>query len=240
MKIVDKGLLNQIQINKAGHKSENSSITILGSNNKILIESRCSFTNFRLVVRGHGNNIVIKRGAWFLGGAISVTHNCTVAIGERSSFGQRLEIIVDNSSLIIGDDCMVAAGLNIRTSDTHGIYNLEDGQIINKPKNIEIGDYVWLGRDVTVLKGAKIAPCNIIATQSIFTKESQAFECWGGSPAKKLRENVMWSKSGNLEHIADDKYAKLYMEKYGKLAEDDPRFSEKMDESESEVTNSED
>lgn len=220
MKIVDKGVLNTVQINKAGYKVEDSSISILGSNNKIMIESRCSFKNFRLVVRGHGNNITIKRGAWFLGGAISVTSNCTLTIGERSSFGQHLEIIVDNSSLLIGDDCMVAAGLNIRTSDTHGIYDLTSGQAINKPKDIEIGDYVWIGRDVTVLKGSKIAPCNIIATQSIFTKESEAFECWGGSPAKKLRENVMWSKSGNLDNITDDKYAALYMKKYGKMTDE--------------------
>lgn len=214
IKIVDKGVLNQITVNKMGHESVDSSISLFGSNNKVIIESRCSFKNFRLVVRGNGNTITIKRGAWFLGGTISVANNCVLSIGERSSFGQRLEMILDGASVIIGDDCMVAAGLNIRTTDMHGIYSLDDGKIINKPKDVEIGDYVWLGRDVTILKGSKIAPCNIIATQSLFTKMSKPFELWGGIPAQKLRENVMWSKSGSLESITDDKYAKLYMEKY--------------------------
>lgn len=217
IKIVDKGVLNQITVNQMGHESVDSSISLLGSNNKVTIESRCSFKNFRLVVRGHGNIITIKRGAWFLGGTISVANNCVLSIGERSSFGQRLEMVIDGASVIIGDDCLISAGLNVRTTDTHGIYSLDDGKIINKPEDIEIGDYVWLGRDVTILKGAKIAPCNIIATQSLFTKMSEPFELWGGMPAQKLRENVMWSKSGSLENVTDDKYAKLYMEKYGKL-----------------------
>lgn len=217
IKVVDNGVLNQVTVNKIGHESQDSSISIQGSNNKIIIESRCSFKNFRLIVRGHGNTIVIKRGAWFLGGAISVNNNSALTIGERSSFGQRLEMIIDGAAVSIGNDCMVAAGLSIRTSDTHGIYSLDDGKIINKPKDVEIGDYVWLGRDVSILKGAKIAPCNIVVTQSLFNKASAPFELWGGTPAKKLRENVMWSESGNLENISDDKYAKLYMEKYGKL-----------------------
>lgn len=217
IKIVDNGILNQVTVNKMGHESQDSSISISGSNNKVIIESRCSFKNFRLVVRGHGNTIKIKRGAWFLGGVISVANNCTLTIGERSSFGQRLEMTIDCASVTIGDDCLMSAGLNIRTTDTHGIYSLVDGKVINKPKDIEIGDYVWIGRDATILKDAKISPCNIIEAQSLFTGTSQPFELWGGMPAQKLREDVMWSKSGNLDNIINDKYAKLYMQKYGKL-----------------------
>lgn len=217
IKIVDSGVLNQVTVNKMGHESQDSSISISGSNNKIIIESRCSFKNFRLVVRGHGNTIIIKRGAWFLGGVISVANNCMLSIGERSSFGQRLEMTIDGASVIIGDDCLMSAGLNLRTTDTHGIYSLADGKVINKPKDIDIGDYVWVGRDVTILKDTKISPCNIIEAQSLFSGVSQPFELWGGVPAQKLREDVMWSKSGSLGNITEDKYAKLYMQKYGRL-----------------------
>tara|TARA_R110002051_G_scaffold200569_1_gene267409 strand:+ start:10906 stop:11577 length:672 start_codon:yes stop_codon:yes gene_type:complete len=214
IKIQDKGNFNVIKVNKMNHQSDNSSIQVLGNNNTIYIESRCSFKDFRLIVRGDNNSITIKRGVWFLGGAISVASFSKLEIGERSSFGPRLEFVVESAKLNIGDDCMAAAGLTIRTTDTHGIYNLEDGKLINKPRDVTVGDYVWFGKDATVLKGANVGPCNIVAMNSMFTKESGGFEFWGGSPAKKIRSNVMWSKSAHLNNVDDDKYARTYMEKY--------------------------
>lgn len=214
IKIQDKGDFNVIKVNKMNHQSDNSSIQVLGNNNTIYIESRCSFKDFRLIVRGDNNHVVIKRGVWFLGGAISVASFSRLEIGERSSFGPRLEFVIESAAIRIGDDCMAAAGLTVRTTDTHGIYSLEDGKLINKPKNVEIGDYVWFGKNTTVLKGSNIGSCNIIAMESMFTKTSENFELWGGRPAKKIRENVMWSKSAHLTDINKDKYAQNYIEKY--------------------------
>ena len=214
IKIQDKGSFNVVTVNKMNHQSDNSSVQILGNNNTVYIESRCSFKDFRLIVRGDNNHITIKRGVWFLGGAISIASFSTLEVGERSSFGPRLEFVIESAKVSIGDDCMAAAGLTIRTTDTHGIYNLEDGQLINRPKDVMIGDYVWFGKDATVLKGASIGACNIIAMESMFTKKSESFELWGGRPAKKIRDNVMWSKSAHLNSIKDDKYAQKYMSKY--------------------------
>lgn len=214
IKIQDKGNFNVVTVNKMSHQSDNSSIQILGNNNTVYIESRCSFKDFRLIVRGDNNNIIIKRGVIFLGGAISVASFSTLEIGERSSFGARLEFVIESAKVNIGDDCMAAAGLTIRNTDIHGIYNLDNGKLINKPKDIVIGDYVWLNKDVTILKGSRVAACCILDAQSIFGNESKAFEFWSGQPATKIRDNVMWSKSAHLRSVEDDKYAKMYIEKY--------------------------
>ena len=214
IKVQDTGSFNIITVNKLKHKSENSSISILGNNNTINIESRCSFKNFKLIIKGDNNNITFKRGVCFLGGVISIVSFSKLEIGERSTFGPRLEFVIESADLVVGNDCMTAAGLTIRTTDTHGIYNLENGELINRPKDITIGDYVWLGKDVTVLKGSVIGPCNIIAMQSLFSKSSESFELWGGNPAKKIRDNVMWAKSAHLRNINDDKNAQLYLTKY--------------------------
>lgn len=214
IKVKDSGNYNIVKINKMNHQSENSSIQILGNNNTVYIESRCSFKDFRLIVRGDNNHIIIKRGVWFLGGAISIASFSKLEIGERSSFGSRLEFVIESARVSVGDDCMAAAGLTVRTTDTHGIYSLEDGQLINRPKDVMIGDYVWFGKDVTVLKGSKVGACNIITMNSMFTKTSNPFELWGGQPATKIRENVMWSKSAHLNNVENDKYAKLYIDKY--------------------------
>lgn len=214
IKIQDKGSFNTITVNKLKHNSENSSISILGSNNVINIESRCSFKNFKLTIKGDNNQITIKRGVWFSGGVISIVSFSKLEIGERSTFGPRLEFVIESADVMVGNDCMVAAGLTLRTTDTHGIYDLKDGKLINAPKNIIIGDYVWFGKDVTVLKGSVVGPCNIIAMQSLFTKSSKPFELWGGRPAKKIRDDVMWSKSAHLQNVNVDKKAQFYISKY--------------------------
>jgi len=210
----DKGSFNIIKVSKLKHKSVNSSITILGSNNEVLIESRCEFKNLKVVVKGDNNKILIKRGSRFQGGNISLVSFSQLEIGERSTFAPRIEFVIESANVTIGNDCMTAAGLTIKTTDTHGIYSLDDEKIINTPQDITIGDYVWFGKDVTILKGAKVAPCNIIAMQSLFDKESKPFELWEGRPAKKSKGNVIWARSAHLEKVSDDKNASLYISKY--------------------------
>lgn len=210
----DKGSFNIVKVNKLKHKSVNSSVTIHGNNNEVFIESRCEFKNLIIVIRGDNNKILIKRGSWFQGGNISLVSFSKLEIGERSTFAPRLEFVIESAHVTIGNDCMTAAGLTIRTTDTHGIYSLDDEKIINTPQDITIGDYVWFGKDVTILKGAKVAPCNIIEIQSLFNSKSNPFELWGGRPAKKLKDNVIWAKSAHLEKVSDDKNANLYISKY--------------------------
>lgn len=212
--ISNKGSFNIIKVNKMNHESDNSSIQILGNNNTIYIESRCSFKDFRLIIRGDNNHIIIKRGVWFSGGAISVASFSTLEIGERSSFGNRLEMVIESAKVIIGNDCMIAAGLRLKTTDIHGIYDLDGGKLINPPEDVIIGDYVWFGKDVIVLKGSDVGACNIITMESIFSDKSGAFELWEGRPARKIRENVTWSKSAHLNSIVNDKNAQLYIDKY--------------------------
>ncbi len=214
IKIQDKGNFNVVTVNKMNHQSDNSSVQVLGNNNTVYIESRCSFKDFRLIVRGDNNHIKIKRGVWFLGGAISIASFSTLEIGERSSFGPRLEFVIESAKVNIGDDCMAGAGLTIRTTDIHGIYSLEDGKLINRPEDVIIGDYVWLNKDVIVSKGSTIGACCVLAAQSIFEDESGHFELWSGQPAIKIRNNIVWSKSAHLKNVEDDKYAKIYIEKY--------------------------
>lgn len=218
--VINKGLSNYISISEIGHKSINSSIQILGNHNKVIIELGCSFSNMKIIIRGNNNKLVIKRHSLFQGGAIVLFNDAELHIGKRCSFGSRAELGVDKSKVTFGDNCMIASGLSVRTTDSHGIYSLNTGELINKPKDITVGDYVWCGRNVTILKGAEIGNCNIIGLSSIFTGKSRDFELWAGTPAKKIKEGVMWSKSGALKNITEDKYAKMYLEKYGKLSDE--------------------
>ena len=97
-------------------------------------------------------------------------------------------------SIKIGRDSMLASRIVVRTSDSHGIYNLSDGKRINLPKPVIIGDHVWLAPDSIVLKGVTIGKGCVIGSNSIVTK-SVPDNCLAvGLPAKVVRENIRWTR----------------------------------------------
>ena len=48
----------------------------------------------------------------------------------------------------------------------------KEKEILNRPNKIVIGDHVWLGLDVCVLKDSIIPPNSIVGAKSVFTKNS--------------------------------------------------------------------
>lgn len=51
-----------------------------------------------------------------------------------------------------------------------------------------IGNDVWIGASVIVLKGVSIADGAIVAAGSVVTKSIGTNEIWGGVPAKQISE----------------------------------------------------
>ena len=78
--------------------------------------------------------------------------------------------------------------------DHHKIYSLEDNKMINVPKSgIDIGDNVWLARNVTLLKDVKISKNSVVGYGSTVTKRfEQENALIVGSPAKIVKENIYW------------------------------------------------
>jgi len=54
-------------------------------------------------------------------------------------------------------------------------------------KTITIGNDVWIGQNVTILRGVKIGDGAVIASNSVVTKDVSAYAIVGGVPAKRIR-----------------------------------------------------
>ena len=67
-------------------------------------------------------------------------------------------------------------------------------QRLNPPQDIEIGDHVWLGTRVLVLKGARIGSGTVVGAGSIVAGTLPSDVLAVGSPAKVVRENVVWTR----------------------------------------------
>lgn len=66
------------------------------------------------------------------------------------------------------------------------MFFVKDNQ--QRQAKIKIGDDVWVGANVTILKGVEIGQGAIIAAGSVVNKSVEPFSIVGGVPAKKIAE----------------------------------------------------
>lgn len=89
--------------------------------------------------------------------------------------------------ITIGNGVAISENFTIWDSDAHQIIN---GNEPTQP--IVIGNKVWIGTNVTVLKGVKIGDGCVIAAGSVVTKDVPANSLAAGVPAKVIKKNVTW------------------------------------------------
>ncbi len=111
----------------------------------------------------------------------------SIILGDRVFIGSNCEFNI-RKRILIGDDCLVASGCRFIDHD-HGHMNLEVpmSSQVGVEKDIIIGNDVWLGVNVIVLKGVTIGKSSIVAAGSVVTKSILPFEIWAGVPAKRVR-----------------------------------------------------
>lgn len=108
-----------------------------------------------------------------------------IVIGDTVFIGTNCEFNI-NEGITIGNDSLIASGCKFIDHD-HGIQleQLMHSQYGARIK-INIGQDVWLGCNVIVLKGVNIGNGAIVAAGAVVTKSIPAYEIWGGVPAKKI------------------------------------------------------
>lgn len=173
----------------------NSSFDIIGENYKIIIGDDCEFRDFKLYMRGDNNTIIIKNNVSFCekGNLWIEDGNGAINIGNRCWFGDTHLAVTEGNKIIVGDGCMFSGDIDVRTGDSHSIYDFSTGKRINPAKDIIIGDNVWVGAHSSILKGSIISDDSIIATRSLVNKRFYKKNIIiGGIPAKPLMFNIYW------------------------------------------------
>lgn len=169
-----------------------SGIRFSGLDNTIRLQ-KADLYNTTVFLRGKGHALIIDENVKIYNTHIKIIgNNNTVHIGAGTSCGGG-QIICggDGISITIGKDCVFAEGMDIWSTDTHSI--TQDGQVVNIPKSIRIGDHVWAGKNVAILKGVTIGDGAVIGMRSIVTRDLGEKTLNLGSPARTIRENIDWS-----------------------------------------------
>jgi acetyltransferase-like isoleucine patch superfamily enzyme len=113
------------------------------------------------------NNSTLRLGSGY------INHNVNISCFQR---------------IDIGDGVVISENVSIRDSDNHEI--VSSAQPPTQP--IKIGNHVWIGMNVTILKGVEIGDGAVIAAGAVVTRNIPGNCLAGGVPARVLKENVAW------------------------------------------------
>ena len=205
---------------KVVKKIEGLKIYFIGQNNTVeigcdplpkFVNSCLSVGNNGYVVIGSSKHLIQKFSAYIVNDQEPYTQ-AKLVIGKNFSInsGYFTTASCSGLSIQIGDDCMFGTGIYIRPTDGHVIFDIEDNRIINYPKNILVGNHVWLAKNVTVLKGSIIPDNTIVGLGGIYTKSTNKIANNGnvilaGNPLSVVRENINWDREDvqgfNLKHL---------------------------------------
>lgn len=192
-----RGRYNKIRIGKTSILNK-CRFKIEGHNNVIQIGESNILRNVTFFVKGNDNYIKLDDFVQFnRDGLIWVEdYECLIEIGEKTTFeGSHLAVTEPKSKITIGNDCMFAYDIDVRTGDSHSILDVKSGKRINYAKDVSIGNHVWVGSHVSILKGAKIGKNSVVATRSVVTKPfKDSNVVIGGAPAKIIKTGIDWDR----------------------------------------------
>ena len=108
-----------------------------------------------------------------------------IRVGKRF-FANFNFTVLDEALVTIGDDCFVGPNVSIYTA-CHSTDPLERNTRKEWAKPVNIGDNVWIGDRVTILKGSSIGKNSVVAACSVVAGVFPDNVVIGGVPAKVIR-----------------------------------------------------
>jgi maltose O-acetyltransferase len=114
------------------------------------------------------------------------TENSLIEIGVSTTINNRAVILSEGNSVHIGDRCLVGEELLVSDSNFHELAVARRGMADQSPRPVWIGNDVFIGARVTILKGCRIGDGAVIAAGSVLPPgfEAPPLAIVAGNPAR--------------------------------------------------------
>lgn len=124
-------------------------------------------------------NFLMTAGPFY----IKCTDKAEITIGDNCFFNHNCSLTAAEN-IVIGNQCMFANNFVVVDHD----HDRKDGKILKELVSapVKIGNNVWCGANITVLKGVTIGDGAVIAAGSVVNRDVAAYSVVAGVPARKI------------------------------------------------------
>ena len=185
---------NDIEVSPKVLTGPKAELHIKGNKNVVRIENGV-YWNFIFRIFADNCRVLISEKCILQGGLLTIHANGSLfSIGPKTSVGNAVFQMHENSSIEIGEDCMFSIDVFGSVSDMHSIIDCTSNCRINLPAPIRIGNHVWIGKGCSLLKGTTIGDNSIIGANSTVSGNIENNVIAAGTPAKTIRTQVTWDR----------------------------------------------
>ena len=175
----------------------NSSILFAGVGNILVVEAGAKIVDSRIAFKGDNSIVVIRKtrsdkinlrvdiftdSFLLIDSGLHATGTITISVAEHAN-------------LVIGKGCLFSRGCWVRNSDAHLIYDVETNKRLNLGRDMIIGDHVWVGQDVSIVKSPFVGSGAIIGMGSLVRSRVRSNAIYAGNPCSLQKEGVFWDKT---------------------------------------------
>ncbi|MDR1759075.1 MAG: acyltransferase [Fibrobacter sp.] len=139
---------------------------------------------------GTGVSIGIKEdaGFWNTYAFLNVRkEDSSITFGANTLIGNQFTVVSEGPGIEIGQDVLIGTGVSICDSDFHAIPVKERLHGVPKKGRVVIGNSVWIGDRVLILKGSEIGEGCVVAAGAVVSGKFPPDVLIGGVPAKIIR-----------------------------------------------------
>jgi acetyltransferase-like isoleucine patch superfamily enzyme len=153
-----------------------------------ICEQKTLITGLGVVEIGSNCTFGYKLGGFHRGGSIEIQpryKGSKIKIGNNVTTNNNLFFCAANY-IEIGDDSLIGQNVCIMDHEAHGIDPAKRRQL-GEIGSVVIGQNVWLGNNVSILKNSEIGDNTIVATGAVVSGKFPANVIIGGVPAKIIK-----------------------------------------------------
>ena len=153
-------------------------------------------------LKGSKTETLVRLGqgvVWQCNGGASLTYGTTIDIKRNALIDSGFFFMNVGSAIVcakkisIGDDVWMGRGVIIYDSDFHRMLD-ENNEIRNYPKEVCIGNHVWLTNQIMVQKGTHIGDGSVISPFTLVREDIPAHSLnVNGTLNKVVNSDIRWS-----------------------------------------------
>lgn len=181
----------------AGEPIPNTRVTFTGVNNTLQVEQGARIGSLSVQFDSDNGYMEVgsSHGVPSFSATVRVGQDSRVLIGRNVSTTSAVGIsATEGTTVSLGEDCMIAIGVQLRADDGHPIFDVHTEKRVNTSRDIIIGEHVWLGYNSAVLGGVSIGSGAVVGLSSVVTRDVPNNAVAAGNPARVVRRDVAWER----------------------------------------------